>query len=90
MSSTFLLYPQSSFSHLPPLITETINVKYDDGTVTKFHVNSTVEDILKPALPKEDHPEVVGAYVNSQIQGFTHMSFYMMKTNYFFTFSRSF
>ena len=59
----------SSFSALPPIITQTINVKYESGVEKKYHSGTPVSIILEPALKKAQYP-AVGAYVNNEIMGF--------------------
>ena len=59
----------SSFSSLPPIITQTITVKYESGVEKQYPVGTLVSAILQPALKPSQFP-AVGAFVNNEVMGF--------------------
>lgn len=61
---------------------DSIEVKYEDGTKKNFPLNSKVSDILPENNAKKSEIPIVGAYVNAELVGLHMLLLYYLNNSF--------
>lgn len=69
-------------SVISSFLSNSIEVKYEDGTKKNFPLNSKVSDILPENSAKKSEIPIVGAYVNAELVGLNVLLLYYLNNSF--------